>query len=101
MSISSSYDEAVARFNPPYDLLCLDHDLGDLETGHPDIENTGYDFVRWLPKASITFRPKVVVHSHSKPDAEAMACELSAKGFEPTVLPFGDELLKELRRLQS
>ena len=101
VTIASSYDEAVAAFNPPYDLLCLDHDLGDLETSNPDIENTGYDFVLWLPRVSAEFEPKVVVHSHSKLDAAAMSRELIVKGFTPSLMPFDEKLLKKLRWLDG
>ena len=99
VSIASSYDEAVALFSPPYDLLCLDHDLGFDETLNPEIENTGYEFVRWLPRASQSFRPKVVVHTHCNVGAAAMARELGLKGFRPAVLPFGRSVLTNVRRM--
>ena len=99
VSIASSYDEAVALFSPPYDLLCLDHDLGFDETLNPEIDNTGYEFVRWLPPTSQSFRPKVVVHTHCQAGAAAMARELVEKGLRPAVLPFGEAVLKNVRRM--
>ncbi len=96
ISEAASFDEGVAVFEPPYDLVCLDHDLGDRETARPEIENTGDEFVLWMPRASETFRPRVFVHTHSPDRAEAMARELRAKGFNPTVQPFGEEMLEKV-----
>lgn len=107
LTVASSYDEAVAVFGcrtswmpsliPIYDVMCLDHDLGDTATSSPLVANTGYEFVRWVRGASPMFHPRVFVHARNPDDAEAMARELRAKRYETIVLPFGEEMLSQVR----
>ena len=97
VTIASSYDEAIALFKPPYDILCLDHDLGSWDTVNADIENNGYEFVLWLPRASDTFRPTVFVHTSNEERGVAMGRELRGKGFTPIVQSFGSTMLEALR----
>ena len=98
VTVASSFDEAVARFRSPYDLLCLDYDLGGAPAASPYDENTGCGFVLWMPDASVDLCPSALVHSHDPSGALEMGRELSAKGFNVKVQPFGDAALEWVRR---
>ena len=97
ITVAASYDDARKVFAPPYDLICLDHDLGRWHTLDPTIENTGLSFVRYgFPDRSATFAPTIFVHTASLSGATAMARELRQRGHEPFVTPFGDEMLAKV-----
>jgi len=96
LTVAVSFGDAVARFQPPYDALCLDHDLGSPERDHTGVANNGFSFVRWLPEASDGFQPLIFVHTASPMAGQAMGRELLAKGFDPRVMPFGQAMLAAL-----
>lgn len=92
---------AVEEFKPPYDLLLLDHDLGQghyLPSEGP--EETGYQFVKWLASHHRDWAdagsPEVIVHSYNMNGADNMIHLLQEFGWPTGRLPFGPNLLRAL-----
>lgn len=96
LTMADSVPKAKAQWNPPYDIVCLDHDLGGQQMVKSDEENTGFQFCRFLtepePFASCA-GTWFVVHSYNPDGASAMVA-LLADHYD-TVLrqPFGPQLL--------
>jgi len=89
----SFHDNVISAedsFDPPYDLILLDHDLGSIGPMTSDF-NSGTTFVLWLVKKfpSVSDTP-VIIHSHNTPAAERMEMFLVRAGFtDVTVITFG------------
>jgi hypothetical protein len=93
--IATSYNEAISKFKGPYDVICLDHDLGGMSYVNSGEYNTGYNFCKWLP--GNTTNPTVFIHSYNPDGAENMRNLLSEKGYSPAKIPFGPTLLSILK----
>ena len=73
----------VDKFQPPYDLLLLDHDLGGRQLeGH---EDCGLTFVR-LVKPRLSSVVPIIIHSYNPVGAADMMNEL--EGFHVAWAPF-------------
>lgn len=88
--------DAVAGFSGPYDVICLDHDLGGQVFVPSDEENTGYQFAKHLAANERPVAP-VVVHSWNTAGARRMVDALSDAGWSAVAVPFGPTLLSALR----
>jgi len=80
----------LALFNDePYDLVCLDHDLGG-KTFQEEKSNSGTEvaeFIRLkLPQKQ--YPKKIIVHSWNPQGAQRMMRELILAGIESKYLPF-------------
>ncbi len=78
-----TYDEAVAALtNDIFDLVCLDHDLTELQTcGYDDGEKCGYDVALFLAALEKNKLPKeVLVHSWNIGGARRIVAALAGKG---------------------
>lgn len=64
LTVADSYAKAVQLFNPPYDVIFLDHDLGEEENGN------GYDFALLI--SSMGYQGPSVIHSWNPDGAERM-----------------------------
>ena len=77
--------DALAR--QPWDLVCLDHDLGG-QTYVPTTKgNSGSGVVRWM----LAHKPTVgtvVVHSLNGPASQGMVSDLTRAGYAATHEPF-------------
>lgn len=71
----------VDRFKPPYDLICLDHDLGGRQMGAH--EDNGLMFVRQI-KPLIDPSTVILIHSWNGPGARNMQAEVGGLYY-----PFG------------
>ena len=90
---------AKATFEPPYDLVLLDHDLADEDYERPEKEDgTGTEFARWLAASQdpSTAR-KVIIHSYNHSGRQRMYETLAEAGWNVEQLPFGLALLDRLR----
>jgi CheY-like chemotaxis protein len=96
-TFAESYTEAVRKFDPPYDVIFLDHDLGDRIHVHSDDQNTGAAFTRWMPPCPIDAAPVVIVHSYNPDGAETMRKTLEGKGYTTHYIPFGKTILNMIR----
>ena|SRR3990167_5298570 len=65
----------AGQFDPPYDLVLLDHDLGGRQL--LEHEDCGLTFVRMV-KDRISKHTPVIVHSYNNSGAEAMLQELDS-----------------------
>jgi DNA-binding NarL/FixJ family response regulator len=77
-----------------YDVICLDHDLGDEVMVSSDREDCGMEVVRWMvakkPAAKV-----VVIHSLNYDAARNMASKLKGVGYFVLIKPF-PTLMKEM-----
>lgn len=90
-------DGACALYQPPYDIICLDHDLGGRQMIDSHEEETGAAFVRWMPDAGDD-QPTIVIHSFNPVGAGNMARTLRDKGYERVLIwPFCTGLLDLLK----
>lgn len=96
VTYAESYEEAVRVFSGPYDVLCLDHDLGGEQMVPSAFENTGYTFCKWLPVDA--HNTTVYVHSYNPDGAENMMQELRTKAYNAIRLPFGLTILNLLKQ---
>lgn len=96
-----SYGEARLKYTPPYDVLFLDHDLGDRVFVPSSDENTGATFARWLPVCTTTPATTAIVHSYNPDGAETMRDILTKKGYDVHVIPFGKVVLNIMQGLAT
>ena len=81
-----------------WDLVCLDHDLGDEYYVDPTDSNTGSEVVRWLSANELlTPKPKFIVHSFNHIQAPRMVYDLKLTGYEAHYMPgvWLDNIFKE------
>ena len=79
--------EAEGRWDPYYDIMLLDHDLGE--------RATGYDFVKMYHRGFSN--ADIVIHAWNCVGARRMQDFLKDQGFKSRIEPFGDNLLKALK----
>mgnify|MGYP003348316371 CR=1 FL=1 len=91
-------DGAFAQWNPPYDLVYLDHDLGGQIMVDWGKEETGAAFTRWLPPAG-DHQPVITIHSHNPVGTQRMFWDLRDRGYTRVLIfPFGPTILETLQR---
>lgn len=97
LRVATSVPEAKQLWAPPYDLVCLDHDLGGEIFVPSEHENTGFAFCKWLTEfvpaadmASTIF----VVHSFNPDGAQKMLDHLRTTYRWVYPMTFGPNLLK-------
>ena len=95
LTIAKDFGSAKELYQPPYDLMFLDHDLGDMTYVDSEDENTGYQFAKWLGKAPED-PPHVIIHSFNYYGAKAMCDLLADNGWDPVRYPFGKFVLNHL-----
>jgi CheY-like chemotaxis protein len=79
LTICCDVPKAIEMFNPPYDLILLDHDLG--ETPLNGVQNDGTYFCEWLKQHGRGVG-RVIVHSYNLDAGKRMISRLSAGGLE-------------------
>ena len=101
LTIRTSVAEARKAWKPPYDIVCLDHDLGGETFVSSELENTGAGFVRDLVQS-----PKVhemakayIVHSWNPDGAKLMVNLLVNAKCQAMRHEFGFDLIKKLRKM--
>ncbi len=82
----------VDRFKPPYDVICLDHDLGGRQL--VEHEDNGHLFTK-LVKDLINPDAAIIVHSYNHGGARNML-ETLGRG---VYMPFGPEMLNHVKAL--
>ena len=93
--------DAVRKFKPPYDVICLDHDLGGQVYVPSDHENTGYQFAKHLASNERCGNQQVVVHSWNMVGARRMVDTLKRVGWTVAAEPFGPTLLNALKAMET
>lgn len=75
--------------NEPFDLVCLDHDLGG-KTYQEEKENSGTEVAEWirhkLPKDK--YPKKIIIHSWNPQGADRMYGHISLTGIPVKKIPF-------------
>lgn len=88
---------AFTLYQPPYDLIYLDHDLGGRQMVDSREEETGAAFVRWMPPAG-DHQPVITIHSYNLPGATNMHRLLRDKGYTKVLLwPFCETVIDTLK----
>lgn len=82
--------EQIHKFQPPYDLILLDHDLGGRQL--EDHEDSGEAFVELIKDR--VGNANIIIHSYNLAGALRMAHTLREVGASVIRLPFGPELLQ-------
>lgn len=92
LTLAVDCDEAKRLWQPPYDLVCLDHDLGGETFVDSRYENTGFQFCRFLtepqPFKDLRQTP-FIVHSYNPEGAYQMYRNLKDAGYIVYRIPFG------------
>jgi hypothetical protein len=96
LTLVEDVDAAIKKWEPPYDVVCLDHDLGQEVFVNSRERNTGAGFCRWLVQHGAPhFVGAVIVHSYNRGGALEMVRTLEDAGWERVVWhPFGPTVLK-------
>lgn len=101
MDLAEDMSDVPAKFQPPYEWMYLDHDLGQRQYVSSDEENTGYAFVKTLPEVDRNNSPKVIVHSYNRDGAQRMVAMLHQKGYQAIYNPFGPTVLAHMKGLAT
>jgi CheY-like chemotaxis protein len=82
LTIAVSYTEAIHKFSMSneYDLILLDHDLGQRIWCSVEDENTGSNFAKFLTNYKFRSTP-IIIHSHNHWGASNMMVILGEAGF--------------------
>lgn len=99
-TVAMDIDEAIAKFDPPYDYIFLDHDLGGKVFVKSSDRNTGAEFVR--QKGTLFAPATVVLHSMNPNGRQAMKDILTRdNGYTFPVIesPFGPQIVQFLEGL--
>ena len=82
--------EAIAALSANhFDIIYLDHDLGEEETVKPDSAGHGMDVVNWMVSNPHRIgNPQIIVHSLNTPARERMVATLKEAGFVSLSMPF-------------
>ena len=86
VTVCESINEAMEKWDPPYDLLLLDHDMEGHFEFNPDHHNTGMVWLRWLLKDGWTKgipKPWVILHTWNDEARKRQRKILEANGFRP------------------
>ena len=86
-TIVATAEETIEALSEPWDLVFLDHDLGDEVFVDSDREDCGMEVVRWIVehKPSIS---KIFCHSLNRDARIRMGMALDAAGYDVEVIPF-------------
>lgn len=100
VTAAATVEGAQKKFDPPYDLILLDHDLVDAHymQAYGDIHTTGTEFARWLASTQ-TPAGQVFIHSYNQHGAVRMYDTLRVAGWGVSREPFGPTLLRYLAEL--
>lgn len=101
VTIKTNVKEAIRVFQPPYDLILLDHDLGGEQMVDSRNINTGAEFCRWLVLTHPDLDSRIIVHSYNPDGAKYMMETLRELGGVNAIrTPFGSSLLAYLKGLK-
>lgn len=92
---------AYRAWEPPYDLVLLDHDLGGRQFQSSFEAESGYAFARYLGGAKPEDRSPLIVHSWNPTGADNMHKMLDRAGWPAFRWPFGKELIRFLANLDT
>lgn len=100
LTTAMTHNEARVAFNPPYDLILLDHDIAESKDQRP--YPTGLSFLKCLSEKQL-FRMKgsrIIIHSWNPDGAASMYHYLENHNLDAEMRSFGVTLLKHLKELK-
>jgi CheY-like chemotaxis protein len=97
LTVATSFPDAKKKFEGPYDLLLLDHDMMGYYEHDPNHPNTGYQFVKWLVRKEPVPKPEILLHSQNKVGRDNQRSLLEQHGYVVNECAYGPNLLKLLR----
>lgn len=105
VTVAKSFPEAKEKYQGPYDLLLLDHDMEGFYEMNKDYPNTGYQFVKWLtddlPPTEDWIggeaKPHIIIHSHNPQGRRLMRLLLEEYGFNVEEYPFSGRYVEQLK----
>ena len=92
VTLAKDTERALSLFQPPYDWVLLDHDLGGQVYVDSDEEDCGAAFCRRMPVENLG-AARFVVHSFNRDGARRMVETLADKGIQSIWQPFGPSVL--------
>lgn len=99
VQVSESCADAKIKYDPPYDLTLLDHDLGGRQFVDGEDPETGYQFVKFMVSNGMDPGGYVIVHSYNPDGAKAMQGLLEESDWNMARVPFGLKVLEFLKGL--
>lgn len=78
-----------------FDVIFLDHDLGDFNLAAIEKENTGYGFAKWITIEGIQKYALYYIHSMNPTGANAMQNILKDNGYNALWLPYSLLILED------
>lgn len=85
---------ALMEADEPWDMVFLDHDLGDEVFVESVREDCGMEVVRWIVHNKPEIE-EIIVHSHNTPAGHNMLSSLKSADYRTRYVPFGT-LIKSL-----
>ena len=98
LTIAEDVTEALDKFDPPYDVFLLDHDLGNRTFVSTSDDNTGSAFLRNKKVLKALAGKVVIIHSLNPDGAKNMAKAALDAGAQVQIIPF-PILIKRLKDL--
>jgi len=92
LHIAESAPKAIALLKKysPYDIVLLDHDLGDVNIIG---EKTGYAVAKFITEMKPKLLPKrIIIHSHNPIGAMKMEAILKINGIKSEKIPFSERM---------
>lgn len=94
LTIAEDAIDAIAILsNNKFDLLMLDHDLGNRQMVSSDDKNTGSEVVRWIVQSGMKC-PTTIIHSYNPDGAESMFNALKKHGVDCHMIKFYDVAMR-------
>lgn len=102
--VGHSVEEALKMWQPPYDLVLFDHDLGGRTYVGSEDKNTGAEFARLLvhnKPGLYDLAQHFIVHSYNPDGAKNIVAILAQAGIQADYIPFGPALVKRINYLKT
>lgn len=99
VTVATGVEEGLEKFDPPYDLYLLDHDLGGEVYVPSDAFNTGATFLRQAAVHRVMKDAVVVVHSFNYAGGKEMEKLAKEAGAAAIRVPFGPALFQIVEAL--
>lgn len=98
ITVALSCEEAKLKFEPPYDLMLLDHDMEGIYEHRDSHPNTGFQFVKWMIQQGLKKPlPQIILHSVNARNRGRMRALLEPEGFHVVEMPFNTQYVNFLK----
>ncbi len=98
LTVALNCEEGKRLFNPPYDLMLLDHDMEGVYENRDTHPNTGFQFVKWMLDQKVRKPyPQVILHSVNTRNRKRMKDLLEDANWHVVEMPFNDKYIQFLK----